>query len=584
MTTKLERLAPQARCDACGSPKIVSVCHHCGRAACRDDSLTIIDLTGRPLSREFARLGMDRIEPYHCDACAHVVKGRPWLFAVLTAATALAGILVALADLVLGLSLFSLGVVLAVATYLADKRRVILSMKARPPLPVTAAIESVRVVETLRGSSLLDGEGGYRASVGPVEGEIEISMTLGRQDRDRLKRYLRRYRLADKGNVEFSAGFAALRGRASVEYVSQCLDQIDFAPDYRVIPLRGKVGSLPYFNAPYSRSAAPWSVRASYRLSEDRRVESMPIWLTPTLVPESDQRTLALDLQWTDGGVEGVPLTIERLEMLKLVVPLTWGAVETVERGLAIIGKEQLPEDNHEFRRTISWTQLSLSEWERASQRLTLRIRFENQIALDDILRGELEATFKNTLSGLEGVDIYHPLGGRRRNVHKREVVTRAFLDFTLSLLGIRYQDLRVVPDRKLDARKDDTDQLAGVIPDYETVTALTNAMSDRGYYVKRVIENPPRSGARASVVNRYWDIAGRRYDGVYPIDFHIVLTGEEFHKGEIRASGGNTKTRITVQGVYASDEMEQRIVREWESLHDLAIETLKDLVTDNWR
>ena len=107
---------------------------------------------------------------------------------------------------------------------------------------------------------------------------------------------------------------------------------------------------------------------------------------------------------------------------------------------------------------------------------------------------------------------------------------------------------------------------------------------SDRGYYVKRVIENPPRSGARANVVNRYWDIAGRRYDGVYPVDFHIVLTGEELHKGEIRASTGNTKTRITVQGAYASVPMEKRIVNEWEKLHELAIETLRALATADWQ
>jgi hypothetical protein len=375
-----------------------------------------------------------------------------------------------------------------------------------------------------------------------------------------------------------------MRGQASLEYVSQDLDLIDFSAERTVIPIRGMISALPYFNSAYSRSAAPWKVRVCYHLHGDRRVESIPVWLTPTLVPESDQRTLALDLQWTDGGVEDAPLTIDRVETLKLMVPLPWGPVEAVERGRALIGKEELPENNDEVVRTISWTQIVLSEEEKASKRLTLRIRFENQIKLADTLRGELSVTFRNTLSGLEGVDIYHPLGERRRNSHKREVKTKVSAAFTLSLFGIRYQDLRVVPDRKQDIQRSDTDDFPGVIPDHETVIALTNAISDQGYYVKRVIENPPRSGARANVMNRYWDIAGRRYDGVYPVDFHVVLTGEELHKGDVRASTGNTRTRITVQGAYVSSSMEQRIVAEWEKLHGLAVETLRELGTENWK
>jgi hypothetical protein len=492
----------------------------------------------------------------------------------------LAGIIVAVSDLLIGSALFLLGCGLAIAMYFIDKRRVVLAMKARPSLPVTPTIESVHVTEILHGSLRLDRTGFYRAPVASQEGELEISMTLGRADRDRLSRYLKRYEILDKGDVEFSAGFAALRGQASLEYVNQSMDQIEFVAERTVIPLRGKVRALPYFNAAYSRSAAPWSVRASYRLRADRRVESIPIRLTPTLVPESDQRTLALDLQWTESGVEGSPLTIDRVEMLKLMVPLPWGYIEAVERGRALIGKEGLPEDGHEIMRTVNWTQISLSEEEKASQRLTLRIRFENRIELDDTLRGDIEVAFNNTLSGLEGVDIYHPLGDRHRNVHKRKVRTRVSADFMLSLHGIRYQDLRVVPDRKQDTDKCDTDELPGLIPDHETVIALTNAISDEGYYVKRVIENPPRSGARADVVNRYWDIAGRRYDGVYPVDFHIILTGEERHKGEIRASTGYTKTRITVQGAYASSAMQERIVAEWEKLHELAIDTLRELTT----
>jgi hypothetical protein len=90
------------------------------------------------------------------------------------------------------------------------------------------------------------------------------------------------------------------------------------------------------------------------------------------------------------------------------------------------------------------------------------------------------------------------------------------------------------------------------------------------------VIENPPRSGGRANLVQRYWDIAGRRYVGVYPIDFHVVLIGEEVHRGGIRPENGTTKVRIVVKGAYTNAEMSERVEEEWKALCTLTADTLK--------
>jgi hypothetical protein len=110
-------------------------------------------------------------------------------------------------------------------------------------------------------------------------------------------------------------------------------------------------------------------------------------------------------------------------------------------------------------------------------------------------------------------------------------------------------------------------------------VIGLTNALSEN-YYVKRVIEHPPRSGGRADHVQRYWDIAGRRYDGVYPIEFHMVLTGEEIHRGGIRPVAGTTKITIVVQGAYSNDGMKKRIKDEWDAIHYLTRETMQALAS----
>jgi hypothetical protein len=169
-------------------------------------------------------------------------------------------------------------------------------------------------------------------------------------------------------------------------------------------------------------------------------------------------------------------------------------------------------------------------------------------------------------------------------------VKTHVVLDFELSLANTRYQEVRLVPDRKLpeDQERREPDDPFPVVPNDETVIRLTNALSgqdqdqdqdqDQEYYIKRIIENPPRSGPRANLIRRYWDIAGRRYIGVYPIDFHIILTGEEINRGAIRAHSGTTRACITVQGSYANTYMRGLVEKEWDRLHRLTVETLRSL------
>ena len=101
---------------------------------------------------------------------------------------------------------------------------------------------------------------------------------------------------------------------------------------------------------------------------------------------------------------------------------------------------------------------------------------------------------------------MYNALGGWRAIPGGASVRTRVEADFTLSLASIRYQAVRVFPGHM------DTGSYAvesDVIPGDETVIALTNALGEEGFYVKRVTENPPRGGGLPEVVHRVWDIAG---------------------------------------------------------------------------
>jgi hypothetical protein len=226
--------------------------------------------------------------------------------------------------------------------------------------------------------------------------------------------------------------------------------------------------------------------------------------------------------------------------------------------------------------RRVEWRQLLPSKQERQDRQLKLTIRFEGKILAEDQVSGRLEATLRGALSGLDKVRLYSSLGKRRGDWRGAAIRTRVEADFKLSLRSIRYQDVLIVRDRGSVEDANNADQF-DVIPNDDMVIGLTNALSEN-YYVKRVIEHPPRSGGRANHMQRYWDIAGRRYEGVYPIEFHMVLTGEEIHKGGIRAAAGTTRVQIVVQGAYTDDEMKDRIDQEWKGLHALTKETLEGL------
>jgi len=310
---------------------------------CAEHSPPTIDLAGRPLSHEFAGLGLERLAPYHCDACRHAVRGRLWALTIVGGLASVVGVLEAIVGgLTLGIAIACGGTFTAVLSHWIDQRRKAAAIAVRTVLPLVPSIDAVSVRESLDGSLRLDAEGNYETPVAPVDGVIKLSMSLGKADRDRLRSYRRKYGLSDQQDIEFSAGFAVLYGEAGLELAPHASGLAPIAPSRTVIPLRGKVGEYPSFVSSDRRTARPWKLDFQYSLQEARKCEKMPIWLTPTLVPEADQRTLALDLQWTEFGPEDNPLVLDRIEHLTLKVPVLWGNVEGV-RERALLGMEIAP-------------------------------------------------------------------------------------------------------------------------------------------------------------------------------------------------------------------------------------------------
>jgi len=625
--TLIER-APKVRCYECGSDEIFSVCHHCQKPMCQEHSPPAYREAGklvrepstsgddaRPASREFAglKLGGTKEAVYHCEQHAHVVGGP--LTGVIGTGVGIAvlGVIILTFALLPGLVLLLVGAGLAGGAFGVRKTRE--SSTTRPPLPLVPHVNAVDVVERLTGSVRLEN-GTYTSAVEALEGEIKVNMSANDGSR-LLQLYRRKYRLPDSQPVMFAAGFVMLEGQAGLEFLA---GQELVLADRTGVSVSGEsADGHDLFPADPGRTQGEWTLEVGYELQGDRAPKDIPLWIVPSLVPATDRRTLEIDLHWNKLGPDGHELDLQMFDRIELEVPSTWGNVENVYPGRVEISRSG-------GRRVIKWQRLKPGDDDsrtrvEGSKSLTLQIRFERPITDEPepsangtgdkekqklTLSGTLEATFAGMLSGLTGVGIYLPGGGRGHQPETKPQ-TKVTVTFDISLRTLRYQDDRVIPDENnSDDRangRNKVDEFYGVVPDHRTVVELTNAISADNYYVKSVVEHPPyRDDGRPNVVNRVWDIAGRRYNGVFPIDFDINLRGEEVGQGTSSSFVGRTAAQVTVKGAYAKttaaekemagaangeavdaeeesigDELLKQIETIWITLHDKVVRILSD-------
>jgi hypothetical protein len=662
MSTQLIDHPPVTRCYRCGSPQIATVCHHCGRPMCREDTPDIFK-NGKPISYEYRNLGLDgrRANTYHCLEHSHIVRGSLKKFVIAGAIVAAVGLLSFFISVVSGIVLVICGAGLAIGALLLEVRWNTEERSKRPPVPFFPRFDLVSISETLHGDIELRKDS-YDSKPAPVKGMVKIVITPGSSDAECVSAYRSRYKLTAEDQLSYSAGFGVIQGVAGLNFSGWQTPLSSIMADGTVIGLGGDLASHPSYNTNSGDRAAQWALDLPYELHRAVVPENIPIWIIPSLVPASDHRTFELDLHWGKLSSHGRKLDLDRFELIELEVPRAWGNVESATTPYSI--------DNSSPKkvRKIVWKPQKQGNDQSPRQSMTLTARFEHKIVLpgeddrgrdqaagvddreDLVLSGKFVATFKGTLSGIESIRAAYSGGGLL--AHSNEplappdesaprqprVMTRTEVDvnFRLSLSSIRYQDVRMVPDPAEDIiRREDEDKIAGavyaddvvldkaesedfatiaasfdesngslpasgperssadgkvvrlenedypgVIPDFMTVIELTNAMSEDGYYVKRIVENQPSSAGRANLLNRYWDIAGRRYDGVFPIDFHLTLTGEEEYAGGIRARAGNSSAQLTVNGSYVTKEMREKIEQEWDTLYDRLDRKLKERAT----
>lgn len=545
MDVTIEHRAPQIRCSTCGSTRVRAFCHHCWRPVCARHVVQSSGWAKRLFGAEGSGPGLNHVRAAHCAEHAHKPVNVLLTIWVGGLALMIVGLFAMLTNLVLGAVLLIVGAVTVFAVYLRARRRATRSQGSQP-LALHPKVSEVRSLERLRARITLDADGDYQTRVDPVEGRLSAVLTFAAPDRERVMAHKRKHRLTPDHTVRYSAGCLVPQGPTAIKELGNRIFPLNDGDAAAFLGVGGE-------NVPASRRP----IELDYTLSAEPSIKEGPFWITPSIAPESEKHTLEIDIQWTEFGPDvGRSIELDAIDLLRIRVPTRWGRVKGIPRGPAMVfPTTEL--DSGTWVRPIEWRHFSLIPAERQGRQFTLSVQFENPICSQDYLSGHLQATLKGALSGVTGIRTYNALGSERAVSGTPSVKTSVDVDFKLSLASVRYQAVRVLPDREDDdVNHDRFSADFDVIPDDETVISLTNALAEQQFYVKRVTENPPRSGGRADVMHRFWNIAGRSYEGVHPVDFHLVITGEEVHKGDVRPESGTMKVRLSVSGAYTDDEM----------------------------
>ena len=569
----VENRAPLARCCHCGNPEVIGICHQCRQPVCLPHSYTMPRRLGQWLFRRFVGLSLEGTpcgpDPLTCTSCLGALwTPGAWLILVGSSMT-----LVTLTGLGFG---FLLAQLFKVNTLLAAQRgwfvvamliglilllTGLLYRGRRPFLPILWRPTVGRVVETLSGSITFDAQARLQTQMTSCTGKLDWAGELDSAERARVKAYRRRFRIAESDNLDFRAGFALLKGRFSGILTGR---PVNAERHGHVLRLDGRVHEQAFLRGDNTRTASQWNVSASYSLPAP---STLPVRLIPHLVEARNERTLELELQWDDlDGLTDVEITELRVE-----TPRPWGAVVQASDGALT---NLVAGDGTDAGTVLKWHAPPLDSHQRQVRRRSFDVHCERNLDQTRALRGQATLTWKGAISRLEGIALFFPLG-RPDARGTLSIKSSVVVDFELSLAGLRYQEVRIVPDAQNPQDRDRGEPIRSleIMPNSALVDVLTTALLEAGYLVYQVVESPPQADNRRGVVFRQWDVKGRTYHGVCAVDFHVGV------RGEIGGKALQVELKLTTRGLATQSAGERTIERTWRQLRGVVKTTLNTRV-----
>ncbi|MEZ4864806.1 MAG: hypothetical protein R3C14_26070 [Caldilineaceae bacterium] len=547
--------SPQPHCYICHSRIIDKVCHHCGRAICKDHKSEFVIR-----NPEFSRFSLNatpfRIKDVvHCHDCAKEIYHKRLFWRRLS-------------------RLFPF------------RWKQQYSEEYQPTLPTVPNISKILIKEEMEAHVSLNESGKYVESIKSLQpiGDIELILQFNDTDRERIKSYYRKYK-PKSNDLLFHAGFVIANETSNLHFTQSAtanrlqIDPLDKHAKY-TFEMFGKLNEQGFLSGNSTEKLAnQLHYILPYKISRsDKKEIPFPIQLVPVLVKDD---AVALEIQSRPGIGSLIQVESARIDQLTVSAPAYASKINFVHPP-ARISNSTL---------TATWVMLSANDRVRQStSEFTTEdpsqdwhcyrshyMRFQNNIRLYDRktlmdmkLVGQLIMTLKGTLSGLQTVMLFYSWGKKLSDEEiqsKVRLETKLKLDFEIDLSGLRCP--KPYPEYS------DTDHskiYSNVVLDHRVISRVIRNLNSINAYVKRVVENPAHTDkTNAHITNYFWDITGRHYKGIYPVDFHLVLTGK-FNQDQ---DGRNSATADLYVQAFVTDKKMQKIVDDSkEELQEVIDET----------
>lgn len=545
---------PHPHCYICGESdleKLDKVCHHCGRAICNQHESTALMLEPLLYNPEFTRLDLQGVTEYKAVHCKECARNHRWRILLLGG----------LGRLLLLPNLYT---------------RLYISKQQRPALPTLPNIARILLEEALSGQATLDANGKYQSpKAETAKGTIKVLFRFTEQDWRRFKRYCAKYGVKPtETTLMYHAGFALLQNtdnlflddsqNAQTQEAQSQEPQNTEAHVLRegTLAFSGHIEKQQFFTDPTPKPNT-WEPVCSYTIKRaDGKPLPLPIQISPTVKPDGSQQTLELTIQLHPDNPTFTTYETIYLNSVALQAPgelqtatWVWPAAEFTNMTSTTSTPDTLI--------PVTWHNL---EGLKPNEPKVLSVGFAQKLQAAMVLQGKITATFIGTLSGVKGVKLFYPWG-QPRTSPRVQLQTKVEVNFTLDLAKVRFQTAHTAPCQF---------KRTGVVPDHRFINALLRHLSQANYYVRRTVENPPQTPLTNGHLRRYlWDIAGRAYNGVHPIDFHLLITGEESHTG---SRPNALEVNITTKAVGAAEIIPAETEKLCENLRTLLEQTVAEI------
>ena len=595
--TTLQPKPSQLRCYRCGSPDIHVVCHHCGRPMCRKHGPVRPKLWLLKENREFEGLTLGReplkqTEGAHCHECVHsrwnykrlllypglvvfafglalsIFTGLV-LYACLQEACSRSGLFDILNWLGNGWLLMNTGLSMSALGWYASRDWIVSkALHFRPPaLPLGPSIHRLHVLEQWTFAQTWMGHD-FHVEPQSAVGQGHLLWQWSYLDQQRLQEYRHKYRISKPEDIEYSAGHFWLVGAPAIRFVPSAT-WINIKPwNANLLQWRGRASDLPFGTEEIAPRPQNQDILFEYQIRPELRMDHATLWpggplrLVLRVEECADRYRLRFEVQFQrEYFLHLQPEAWLRIQMLNVEVDASRFGRPQTRTGM----KHKAEDGTHTL---VTWEDLpvraaqvaTLLPWELVLHKPPAGTRAE--------ITGQLQVYVPALISGLERVQYLNALGYSVATPFDGSTVLH--LDFQVDLASLAVPCAHAEPCVwTCDfGREPDHDLYQQLLKALICGPAASEHCAPReGWQVHHVDAEPPRLMESDATHHRwYWEIWGRRYFDTLPVEFHMVLHGDQIGHLE-----------VTVHGVVFDERSQQAVEQTMREIQIAVQEVLRD-------